>query len=592
MPIYSAETGKRISAIHENEVFAESDEVLNEGLFKGNPPEEFHKLAMTLYEKLSKKLPIKKMHKQDPKDYIKKNKKWRYDYAIENDDYNPLAGFALAGAKGAAVRAISGPMVAGAVNTVNTTANVRSAHQAELELDKVIKGTHLFKEVRANGSNDYIKVSNNGKYLFRAWAAVSKEGKYYTAYSIILACKEIKAKDHKLYKLDEAAATSELPGFADSVDADGNVNLASLFAGFSDSDDTRMDLLIPSEELRKYQPYPELKKAFNEHFDIHDQYTRRSLMAMNEAQHNAALTALTSKLYDQIVSKAHNIDFGEIPKTKGDITKLSNFETMKETLAIIKGIVTEYKQDTKPIDEVSVAIGNIQGRKDMFERAFRANCEMPMLMYDNMVMAVVVGTSYLITACIEFIKAPKDETFTIQLDKVAYNKSKDHLIYNSISKFNHICENGDFDQAMNMIIDKKIRKFTGITIGAGIVVGVIILTNIIPLLRELVYLFYHTKVSISDYCDTQADLLTMNAYNLQCNDINTDPDTKSEIVKKQNKIAEKFRKVANFFAIKNKKAEVAATKDIENSTKKYKLDADANVVTDEPDEGNSGSALF
>ena len=349
----------------------------------------------------------------------------------------------------------------------------------------------------------------------------------------------------------------------------------------------------PSETVRLESKYPmngDLRIAFHEHFDYSDKQTKQALLVMTEAEHNKTLTALTGKLYDQIVSKANHVDYGEIPKTKGDITKLSNFSDLKDTLDILKGIVKEYKQDTKPIDEISVAIGNIQGHQDIFERAYRYGCEMPILMYENMVLAVIVGTNYLVSTCIEFIKSPKDDTFTMAMDKVSYNKSKDALIYTSIAKFNRMCKSGDFDNAMNAVIDKKIKKFSGVTIAAGIIVGVVILTNIIPLLRELVYLFFHFRTSVSDWCELQSDLLTMNAYNLKSNTIRTDIDTE-EVAEEQLKIAEKFRNASNFFSITYKKGEVEASKDIEKSSKTYKLDADANVVSSEPEE-DDGSVLF
>lgn len=585
MPIYSGKTGKMVSDISINE----SADILNEGLFDKNPPASYVDFALKFYEKLSKKVDVIDMgrEKENPKKYISNNEKWKYEFKIDHENYDPEIGYIRKGAKTAAAQATGFiiPGVGTSMTVKNAVANAINSEKYRKDLEKVIAS---IPGMKGGKGGYYYHVDSGKKYVYAAWVDVRTEDDDLIKHSILLTCLDYKKWKKKL-GINEAATESEIPGFDDAAkDPDGKLDLSSIFAGFESEDKP----VIPAEELKNYQPYPDLKKAFNEHFDILDDYTRKTLMTMNEAEHNTALTALTSKLYDQIVSKAHNIDFGEIPKTKGDITKLSNYETLKETLGIIKGIVTEYKQDTKCIDEVSVAMTNIQGRKDMFERAFRGNCEMPMLMYDNMVMAVVVGTSYLITACIEFIKAPRDESFTIQLDKVAYNKSKDHLIYTSISKFNHMCENGDFDQAMNMIIDKKIRKFTGITIAGGIAVGVIILTNIIPLLRELVYLFYHTRVTLSDFYETQADLLTMNAYNLQHNDVRTNQDDKNEIIEKQNKIAEKFRKAANFFAIKNKKAEIAATKDIENSAKKYKLDADANIVSDEPDESDSGSALF
>ena len=588
MPIYR--DGKRVlTPITEEELISES-------LFKGDPPKDFIAFAKDFAKKLGKKVTVKPMglDRVEPNEFIKENPRWKYQFNIDNEMYNPTAGYATAGAKGAAggIANMIVPGVGVAITAANATNNERAAVAYRDTLRNTIKSATGLKLHPA--TQMLYRVAPGKKYIYMAWPAVSMEGEYFTVYAVMLECVEYK-KWAKRLGLRESAATVEIPGYDEAaLKEDGSLDLSSIFAGFEEDTDNKMDKIIGDDmiELRRYQPYPELKKALNEHFDVFDKTTRNQLRAMNEAQHNTALTALTSKLYDQIVSKAHNIDFGEIPATKGDITKLSNFETMKETIGIIKGIVTEYKQDTKPVDEISVAIGNIQGRKDMFERAFRANCEMPMLMYNNMVMAVVVGTSHMITACIEFIKSPKGESFAIQLDKIAYIKSKDNLIYESISKFNRICENGDFDQAMNMIIDKRIRKFTGISIGAGIVVGVIILTNIIPLLRELVYLFYHTRVSLSDYCNVQADLLTMNAYNLANNDINTDANEKSDIVEKQNKIAEKFRKIANFFAIKDKKAEVEATKDIENSAKKYKLDMNSDIVSEEPDEEDSGSALF
>lgn len=435
----------------------------------------------------------------------------------------------------------------------------------------------------------WYKYSSDKKNIYVAFYQAPPAGYIPASYQIQMSIRCVKNTDHNSFVYESTNLKQKrMIKEANEVELDQKNALGSIFNAFEDPDLTT-DLV--GSELRKYVPYPQLERAFVEAFDYSDKYTRKQLIAMTEAEHNKVLTDLTSKLYDKIVSRAHNIDYGEIPKTKGDISKLSNFEEMKDTLGIIKGIIKEYRQDSKPVDDISVAISNIQARKEMFERAFRYDCELPILMYDNMVMAVVTGTTYLITSCIEFIKAPKDETFSIQLDKVAYNKSKDGLIYNSISKFNKSCESGDFDKAMEMIIDKKVRKFTGIEIGAGIVAGVIILTNIIPILRELTYMYYYNRTKISDFFAVQADLLTMNAYNLQHND-SMDVDEREEIAEKQLAIATKFRNVSNIFNIEKKRCEVNATKDIENSNKKYKLDSETNIVSDEEDNDSDSSVLF
>lgn len=333
--------------------------------------------------------------------------------------------------------------------------------------------------------------------------------------------------------------------------------------------------------------------AFAEYFNLSDRNTRQTLLSLDEAGHNTVLTTLTSKLYDHIVKKTADIDFGEIPDTNGDVTKLSNYDDLVDCMEIMKGILKEYREPTGPIDTLTTALSNVSTRKDLFMRGFRSNSEMPMLMYNTVVLSIVNGISYMIAACIEFIKAPKDESFQISLDKVAYAKTKDHLLYQSLDKFNKSCEKGDFDKAMEAVIDQRVRKFTGAAIGvlAGTVAGVIIILNIIPILRELVYVIYYSRMKVADFFEIQADLLTMNAYNLEHNNT-IDAEKKREIVEKQTAIADKFRKLSNMANIDSKKTDVEASREIQNTKKKYNIDELEDEAESSIDDGSSSSALF
>jgi hypothetical protein len=77
----------------------------------------------------------------------------------------------------------------------------------------------------------------------------------------------------------------------------------------------------------------------------------------------------------------------------------------------------------------------------------------------------------------------------------------------------------------------------------------------------------------------------MNAYNVEHNE-NIDSEKRERIVSKQLKIVELFRNIANKIAINGKKAEVDATKEISNTSKKMKI----NDISDDVPE--SVSALF
>ena len=355
--------------------------------------------------------------------------------------------------------------------------------------------------------------------------------------------------------------------------------------------------LARSEELAGEPGYseffkdPKIMSAFTEHLDLSDSLTRKAVKYMNEADQTSVLTALTSKLYDNIVVKIDDIDYGDIPNTKGDITKLPNYEKIRECTELLRGILKEFKQDTTPVDEIAEAVSNIETRKDLFERAFRLKVELPMVMYNNMVLAIIDAISYMIATSIEFIKTPNRDSFQITLDKVAYSKTKSNMLYTSLKKFNKVCKSGDFDKAMEHLIQNRITKLSEGAIGGAVAIAVTagaiiaLILNIIPILREIVFFFYYTRMRVSDFFDIQADLLQMNAYNVE-NNSTKDDEQKEKIVSKQLKIVELFRKIANKIAINGKKAEVESSKEITSNNKKMKL----GDVTDEiPD---SVSALF
>lgn len=359
--------------------------------------------------------------------------------------------------------------------------------------------------------------------------------------------------------------------------------------------------LARSEELTKsdYSDFfrdPKIMEKFTEHFDMSDRPTRQAILMMNEADQTSVLTALTSKLYDNIVEKVDDIDYGDIPGTKGDVTKLPNYQKLYDCIELLHKILGEFKQDTAPVDVLSEALSNVQTHKDLFERAFRFNCELPIIMYNTTVLSIINGVSYMIATTIEFMKTPNQDSFSITLDRVAYAKTKNHMIYNNLKKLNKSFKSGEFDKAMEHIIQNRIKglseaaAITAGTIG-GIIAGgigigltVALILNIIPILREMVFLLYYARMRVSDFFDVQADLLQMNAYNLQ---VNNPGDEKAErTVSKQLKIVEFFRKIANKISFSTKKAEVDSNKEIANSSRKMKL---GELGSDVPE---SVSALF
>ena len=329
-------------------------------------------------------------------------------------------------------------------------------------------------------------------------------------------------------------------------------------------------------------------KAFNEameYFNISDTMTRAILLSVNEADQNVVMTSLANKLYEHIVNKVDDIDFGTIPLSKGDVTKIDNYDQLTDCINIIAEILQQYHQDTSSIETVADALQNVIDRTDLFTKAYKLNIEMPIIIYNTIVLAIVSSVSFLISACIEFVK-DGNQGFEISLDKASLTKSRENLLFKDLQKFNKLCSSGEFDKAMNFIINKNTKNFIGfagyeIASGAAIL-GIILL--IIPLIRELIFFFYYSRCRISDYFDAQAALLTMNAYNIENNLTRNDKD-KKEIAKKQRKIADIFKSISNSIKIKSKVGERDSAKEIKQiDSKKYKA---SEVLDTIPDSSNS-----
>lgn len=386
----------------------------------------------------------------------------------------------------------------------------------------------------------------------------------------------------------------------------------------------------------------EFDEIVREHMNLMDRTTRKTIISLDEADQNQLLAALTSKLYDKIVEKVDDIDFGTIPRSRGDITKIENYTSLMECIDILRNIIVEYKENTLPIDTVSSAVENLKQRKALFMKAYTLNVEMPIILYNTIALSIVSSVSFLISGSIEYIKDPGAETFTIALDKVGYSKTSQNLLFENLSMFNNACSKGDIDLAMNDVIrnNKRLSESGEINDDDGFEKSTIIINIggdrkgsagygdipkaggcepevdtslpadafmsddipindtcktvkedngilapvfwagkaliaiarlIVPMLQNLVYFFYHSKQSISDYFAIQSELIQMNAYKVQYSTTMSE-DQRRSVYGKQMKIANNLRKISNLFSIDYKKSVTSADSLAKEEKKKFTTD--------------------
>lgn len=315
-------------------------------------------------------------------------------------------------------------------------------------------------------------------------------------------------------------------------------------------------------------------EAVTKYMDFHDKKTNDYLFSLNEEEQNTFIVTLTNKLYNMMIDKVDEVDYGDIPRTKGNITMLPKYNEIRECIKVLQGIFSQYKEDTKPIDNIESALNYLEDYTDLFSACYAGKIELGIAIYNNIALGIVCSISYMIAVCIEYIKSPKREGMEVMFDKAGVIKVKESLLYESLCKFNDAARKGDIENALKPLIKNRAKGFGFTTIALGIVGGAVIFGLIlacVSMIRDMVYFFYATRARVSEYFDIQANLLEMNANTLENSNTETVGEKKS-VIRRQLAIARMFHKLADAIAISSTKAERQATNDIKKDNSKNKID--------------------
>ena len=334
-----------------------------------------------------------------------------------------------------------------------------------------------------------------------------------------------------------------------------------------------------------------LRSQYNEfvkeYFDITDRETRKVLVTINEADQNQVMGSLATKLYDAIVKKVTDIDFGQIPQSRGDITKIPNYLDMVECLTTIRDMMVASKQSTQTPDIIFLSIENMKKYQKIWEKGYVLDNEMAIVFYNTIALSIVSAISLLTSATVEFVKNPQSDVIDLELAKVANHKTKDNLLFKNLDKFNKACRKGDIEKIFNEVLkaQRQIKEETIVkeNIAAILFTGAMVLgllSTVIPILHQLTNALYCLRQSVAEYLAGEADVIRLNAEKVQYNRAKS-PEQKKKIIARQHKIADHFKKWSNKLMIKANKADVEANKKIkEENSNKSKI---GDVVDEMPD---------
>lgn len=282
-------------------------------------------------------------------------------------------------------------------------------------------------------------------------------------------------------------------------------------------------------------------ELYLEHFLINENDTSSTLKLrkLDESQKSDLSKEMINAMTRMTIKKSRMCDYDLVEQSKGDISKFTGYGNMKQTLSALRVLSAKYNSNLSEISSIELAIKNLEDNKAYFMTAFRTNNEIVKLMYNNIVIACVCSTSFLIANIIDFTK---DITGEIVLtSKMLRTKSAYPTLYfKNIDVFNNKVSSGELVRFLNSMEKKEQLALSTAMVTTGLIV---LIFGFIPLIREITYQYYHSRVSLSNYLRMQSDFLLMNQKNL---------DPKSDAYRKQNEIANRLLAMADSIDVDSK----------------------------------------
>lgn len=331
----------------------------------------------------------------------------------------------------------------------------------------------------------------------------------------------------------------------------------------------------------------EVKAYFDETLDMSSYDTLTTVMSFNEAEQGNAIMLLANKLYNMIVNKLEDIDFKEIERSKGDITKFAQYKKTKESIDTLMTIANQSKSGIEEVNVLNECMKNLEENKDIFVKGFKNDISIIKYFYNTAVLGLISDIGFMTVVCVEFIKNPESNV-GLEIKNLEQYKTKFYLVHRNLIKFNESCSKGELQKCFNTLSNYKVKHesiaVVGI-IGSIIAVASVLVYFVIPFLRDLTYLFFSFRTKLSDWFGVQSELLNANTTRLKALKAKNDTETKN-VIEAQNKWSNRMKKISEFLAIKY----IPAAK---NAERQSAIDSKTTIKKDEVNEiDDRVSSLF
>lgn len=314
---------------------------------------------------------------------------------------------------------------------------------------------------------------------------------------------------------------------------------------------------------------------------------------MNEANQLKVTDDTLTGLMKFITDKYNSLDFGEIEKSAGDISRFKYTGMIKENADILGNIyeqsddpgASKYVEVVKAIEKVMDFMSN---RRSIFSELYKSGNGMVQLTYTSLVAACLYSTGVLVSNTIRFVTTEQNTDCEVLYDEIPGTIKQVHIknilaVANDLDSVDKMLKAFDSSKYKEASMTESV-VISGAALGVLIAAGVLfMIPRIIVLIREIIYSIYYSRVKCSEMLALQIDLLNTNIESLEAGRGN------KKVIARQKKIAKKLEIWKNRVAVKMDTAE--QLKKVQEKKENSSLAIDKYSPLAGPEESSSGILL-
>lgn len=319
-------------------------------------------------------------------------------------------------------------------------------------------------------------------------------------------------------------------------------------------------------------------KVYLEHFLADNREDIKTIRSFNENETMDKSKYLINNMIQFVLKKSESMNYDAIEMTNGDITKLKEYPILKNTIKALEELNRQNGSHCKEINDITLALSNIEALKNDFELAFKTNSKTVKLFYCNLVVAVICSTSFMVATYIELIKNQLTNDYNVVMKDLKSQNAYNILFIKNLAQFNTKYSSGEIQKFLTMSLKKKGLAIPELTLGVTVIAFVIV-----PLLRELIYQYYNCRLELSDYFKAQSEFLTMHQNHLLVG---------SKEAKRQAAMAEKFNRLADKVSVDMKVSSKKAISEITSENRTLNVNKDSFHSTNVADAYASDSSVL